>query len=163
MERWNGSMTRTKADFFVPNGSAAIVTFDPSRRTSSSFTIRTTDTVASRGKPPCRSSKKRASGRSSLLPSTNYPRSALKSRREPFPSSVSSATTGSWISLESILPFPRPLFIPMSEPKSSPPCSKFSSTAAMNWSQPFSTVYRLGWTQTPKTMVPEKARKGYSS
>ena len=91
-------MIPTTGDSFAANGSGVIATSDPSRRTSSSFTIRTTGIAASRGKRPCKSSKKMASGRSSRLPGINYPRSALKSRREPSPSSVSSAVTKSWIS-----------------------------------------------------------------
>jgi len=158
MEPLKASMIRTTADFFEPNGSGATVTSDPSRRTSSSFTIRTTGIVASRGKRPCRPSKKTGSGRSSHLPGTNYPRSVPKFRMEPFPSFVSSAVTGSWIFLESILPFPRPLFILMSGLKSSRACIRFSSTAAMNWSLPSLTNYRPGWIQTLKTAVTEKAR-----
>jgi len=157
MEPLRASMIPTTADFFAPNGSEAIVTSDPSRRTSSSFTIRTIGTVASRGRRPYRWSKKMASGRSSPLPGTNYPRSVLKSRKGPFPSFVSSAVTGSWISLESILPFPRLLFILMSGLKSSPACIRFSSTAAMSWSRPSLTNYRHGWTQTPKAILASPA------
>lgn len=163
MEPLRASMIRTTADFFAPNGSGAIVTSDPKRRTSSSSTIRTTGTVALRGKRPCRLSKKMASGQSSPLPGTNYPRSALKSRMGPFPSFVSSAVTGSWISLESILPFPRLLFILMSGLKSSRACIRFSSTAAMNWSRPSLTNYRHGWTQTPRISCSSLKRVAHRS
>jgi hypothetical protein len=114
------------------------------------FTTRTIGIVSSRAKRPCRSSKKTASGPFSRLPGTNYPRSALKSRREPFPSFVSSAATGNWISLENLLPFPSRSFILMSGLKSSPTCIKFNSTAVMNWSRPLLTNYRHGWTKTRK-------------
>lgn len=158
MEPLKASMIRTTKDFSAPNGSGATSTFDPSRRTSSSFTIRTTGIVASREKPPCRSSKKRIPGRSFPLPDTNYPRSALKSQMEPFPSFVSSAATESWISSGNILPFPSPSFILMSGLKSSRAYTRFSSTAVMNWLRPFLTNYRPGWPQTLKTAIKKKAR-----
>ncbi len=160
MEPLKASMIPTTADFFAPNGSGATGTSDPSRNTSSSFTIRTTGIAASREKPPCKSSKKTASGRSSRLPGTNYLRSALKSRREPFPSSVSSAVTKSWTSLESISLFRSLSSIPMSELKSSRACTRSSSTVAMNWSLSSLTDYRPGWTQTHETTVRKKAQKG---
>ena len=153
MELLKASTILTTADFFAPNGSGAIVTSDPKRRTSSSFTIKTTGIVTSRGKRPCRSSKKMASGRFSPLPDTNYPRSALKFWREPFPSFVSSAAIESWISLGSILPFLRPLFILMSGLKSLRACIRFNFTAGMNASLPSPTNYRHGWTQTLKKIV----------
>jgi len=160
MEPWKASMTPTTADFSAPNGSGAIANSDPRRRTSSSFTIRTTGIVSSRGKHPCRSSKKMASGRSSHLPDTNYPRSAPKFQREPFPSFGSSAATGSWISLGNFFPFRRPSFILMSEPKSLQACIRFSSTAAMNWSLPSLTNYPHGWIQTFKAAIMEKSTNG---
>lgn len=181
MEPWKASMIPTTVDSFVPNGSEAIASSDPSRRTSSSFTIRTTGIVSSRAKRPCRSSKKAASGPFPRLPSTNYPRSTPKSRRESFPSSVSSAATGNWISLENLFLFPSRSFILISGLKSSPTCIRFNSTAAMNWSRPSLTHYRHGWTQTLKRFhfpldpqgqqllgwdlpgVREKARIGWSS
>ena len=150
MEPLKASMIPTTADFFAPNGSGAIVTSDPSRKTSSSFTIRTTGIVASKGKRPCRSSKKMVSGRSSHLPDTNYSRSALKFRRESFPSSVSSAVIESWTSLGSISPFLRPLFILMSGLKSLLTCIRSSSTAARNGLRLSLTNYRHGWIQTLK-------------
>lgn len=158
MEPWKASMIPTTGDSFAANGSGVIATSDPSRRTSSSFTIRTTGIAASRGKRPCKSSKKMASGRSSRLPGINYPRSALKSRREPSPSSVSSAVTKSWISLESISPFLSLSSIPMSGVKSLPPSIRSSSTAAMNWSQPSLTDYRPGWTQILETRSQKKTK-----
>ena len=158
MERLKASMIRTTKDFSAPNGSGATFTSDPSRRTSSSFTIRTTGIVASKEKTPCRSSKKMVSGRSFPLPDTNYPRSALKFRMEPFPSFVSSAAIESWISSGNILPFRRPFFILMSGLKSSRACTRFSSTAVMNWSRLSLTNYRPGSTQTLKTTVKKKAR-----
>ena len=158
MEPWKASMTPTTGDFFAPNGSGAIANSDPKRRTSSSFTIRTTGIVASREKPPCRSFKKMVSGRSSHLPDTNYPRSALKFRMEPFLSFVSSAAIESWISSANILPFPSPFFTLMSGLKSSRTCTRFSSTAVMNWSRLSLTNYPPGWTQTLKTTVKKKTR-----
>jgi len=158
MELWKASMTLTTAGFFAPNGSGAIANSDPRRRTSSSFTIRTTGIVASRGKHPCRSSKKMASDRSFHLPDTNYRKSARKFRREPFPSFVSSAAIESWISLGSIFPFRRPLFILMSGQKSLRACIRFSSIAATNWSLPSLTNYHHGWIQTLKTPITEKGR-----
>lgn len=158
MEPLKAFMIRTTKDFFAPNGSGATSTSDPSRRTSSSFTIRTTGIVASREKPPCRSSKKMISGRSFPLPDTNYPRSALKSQMETFPSFVSSAAIESWISSGNILPFPSPFFILMSGLKSSPAYTRFSSTAVMNWLPLFLTNYRPGWPQTLKTAIKKKAR-----
>lgn len=158
MEPLKASMIRTTKDSFAPNGSGATFTSDPSRRTSSSFTIRTTGIVASREKPPRRSSKKMVSGRSSHLPDTNYPRSALKFRMEPFPSFVSSAAIESWMSLGNLLPFPSPLLILMSGLKSSRDYTRFSSTAVMNWSRLSPTNYRPGWTQPLKMTVKKKAR-----
>lgn len=160
MEPLKASMIPTTADFSAPNGSGATVTSDPNRKTSSSFTIRTTGIVASGGKRPCRLSKKMLSGRSSHLPGTNYSRSVLKFRRESFPSSVSSAVTGSWISLESIFPFLRPLSTLMSGLKSLPTCIRFSSTTEMNGLRLFLTNYRHGWTQTLKTLHSSPDRGG---
>ena len=160
MEPLKASMILTTAGSFAPNGSGVIVSSDPSRRTSSSFTIRTTATAASRGKPPCKSFKVTASGRSSRLPGSNYLRSALIFPREPFPSSVSSALTNSWTSLENISLFPSLSSIPMSGLKSSPACIRSSSTTAMNWSPPSPTSYRPGWTQALETTVTKKRTKG---
>lgn len=147
MEPLKASMIPTTVNSSAPNGSGVIVTSDPSRRTSNSFTIRTIGTAASRGKHPCRSSKKMGSGQSSHLLGTNYPRSALKFRREPFPSFVSSAVTESWISLGSTFPFPRPLFILMSGLKSLRNRIRFSFTAGMNSSLLSPTNYRHGWSR----------------
>jgi hypothetical protein len=160
MERLKASMIPTTADSFAPNGSGATVISDPSRKTSSSFTIRTTGIVASRGKRPCRSSKKMVPRRSSRLPDTNYLKSAPKFRRESFPSSVSSAVIESWISLESILPFLRPLFILMSGLKSLRICIRSNSTKAMNGLRLSLTNYRHGWTQTLKISPPSHDRGG---
>jgi len=156
MEPLKASMIPTTRDFSAPNGSGAIATSDPSRRTSRSFTIRTTGIAASRGRRPCKSSRKTASARSSHLPSTNYPRSARKSRRGPFPSSVSFAATKSWISLESISPFRSLSSIPMFGRKSLPAPIRSSFTAAMNWLRPSLTSYRLGWTFTLETPFTKK-------
>jgi hypothetical protein len=65
--------------------------------------------------------------------------------------------------LESISPFLNLSFMLMSGRKSSRACIRFSSTAAMNWSLPFLTDSRPGWTQTLETTVPKKARKVYFS
>ena len=159
MEPLKASTIPTTADSFAANGSGAIASSDPSRRTSNSFTTRTTAIAASREKRPCKSFKKTAFGRSSPLPGTNYPRSALKSRREPFPSSVSSAATKSWTSLESLSPFRSRSSIPMSERKSLPTPIRSSSTTAMNGSLPFLTDYRPGWTHILETTAPKNATK----
>jgi len=160
MEPWKASMIPTTRDSFAANGSGVTATSDCSRRTSRSFTIRTTGIATSRGRHPCKSSRKTASGRSSPLFGTNYPRSALKSQTEPFPSSVSSAVTKSWTSLESFSPFRSPSSIPMSGRKSLPTPIRSSSTAAMNWSLPSPTGYSPGWIQTPETAVTKKSTKG---
>lgn len=160
MEPLKASMIPTTRDSSAGNGSGAISSSDPSRRTSSSFTIRTTGIATSRGRRPCRSSKKTASDRSSHLPGTNYPRSARKSRRELSPSSVSSAVTKSWISLESISSFRSLSSIPMSGLKSLPASIRSSSTAARNWSRLSLTDSRPGWTQPHETKAQEKSTKG---
>ena len=161
MEPLKASMIPTTVDSFAPNGSEAIASSDPSRRTSNSFTIRTTGIVSSRGKLPCRSSKKTAHDPFSRLPGTNYPRSARKSRREPFPSFVSSAATGNWISLENLFPFPSRSFILMSGLKSPHASIRSSSTMAMNRSRPSLTNYRHGWTQTRKISLSSLDRRGH--
>ena len=136
-------MIPTTGDSSEPNGFGAIVTSDPSPRTSSSSTIETIVIAALRAKPPYRWSKKMASSQSCPLQSSNCRRRTTFRMGRSLSSALSEATESS-ISLENISSFLRPLFILMPELKSLQSCIKFRSILVMTWLLFSLTSYRHG-------------------
>jgi hypothetical protein len=132
MELWRASMIPIIGDSSGPNGFGAIATSDPSPRTSRSSIIDITVIAASKAKPPYRWSKRLASSRS-CHPQSSHCRKWTTSRMGQSLSSVLSGAIEGSISSENILSFPRPLSIPMSEPKSFLICIKFRFILVMTW------------------------------
>lgn len=130
-----------------PNGFGAIVTSDPSPRTSRSSTIETIVIAASRARPPYSWSKKMDSSQSYHLQSSHCQvLTTFQTER-----SLSSALSGvieSSISSENILNFLRLSSILMCELKLLPICIKFRYTLVMIWLLLFLTNYRHGSLQT---------------
>lgn len=149
MEWSKVSMIPTTEDSSGCNGSGTIATSDRNPRTSSSSTIGTITTAASKVKPPYRSSTKKTIYRSCLLQSSNCQKSIIF-QTEPSPSSVSSEVTGSSISLENIFNFLKNSSILIYELKSLLVCTRFKSTLVMSWLPPFHTVCQHGLRQISK-------------
>jgi hypothetical protein len=136
MESWRASIIPMIKDSSEGNGFVAIVTSEPSPRTSNSSIIETIVTVASKERLLYSSSKKRTVS-PSFHPQSSPCQRLTISQREPSRLSVLFEAIGSWISSENILNFLKPLSIPMSELKSLPACIKFKSTQVMNLLLPF--------------------------
>jgi len=140
MESWRASMIPIIEDSSEPNGFEAIATSDLNPRTLRSSTIETIVIAASKGKHPYSSSTSRAIPQSWHLQSSHC-RTLTPFRTERSLSSVLSEVIESSISSENVLSFLRPLFIPMSVPKSLPAYIKFKSILVMTWLLLFLTSY----------------------
>jgi len=136
-------------DSFEPNGFGATATSDPNPRTLNSSITKTIVTATLKAKLPYSSSKKLAIPQC-CRPQDSPCRILTTFRTEPSRSSVSSEATESWISLENILSFLRPLSILMSGLKSLPVCIKSKFTQATTWLRLFHTGYHHGLLQIPK-------------
>ena len=149
MESWKASIIATIRDFSEGNGFAAIVTCDPSPRTSNSSITETIATAALKERPLYSSSKRKVVSLFSHLQSSPCQRLPT-SQREPSRLFALSEVIESWISSESILSSLKPLPILMSELKSLPVYIKSKFTQGMNWFFPSRTNYQHGLHQNPK-------------
>lgn len=151
MEPWKASMILTTVDSFAPSGFGAIVNSDPNRRTSSSFTIRTTGIAASRGKRLCRLSKKMALSRF-FLPLDSSCQKSIPSWMEIFLSFALSAAIANWTFSENIFRYRNLSSITMSVQRSSLNYSRFRSIGEMNWLPFFLTSYPIRFSQIPNSV-----------